>query len=498
MRWTVSKGDLGALAADLLILPVLEGEKSADLAGVVRLAGGHGDLAGIIGRAGFRGKAGTTLPVYCSGMKAGWVLLVGLGKREKLSLAGLREAGGRAAQQARSMDARSVAVVPTLADTGFDAETVVRCWVEGATLGLAPAGPADERKLKDAAPRTWKLLPAAADQAGDLRRGLAAATAAAAGCLAARRLVNLAPNQLTPVRLAEEARALAQEHDLKCTVLGPAQLKRLKMGGILGVAQGSANEPRLICLESRSAPRGAPTVALVGKGVTFDTGGINLKPGAKMDVMKCDMGGAAAVLGAAAIVAARKLPVRLLAVAPAVENMPGSRAIKPSDILEMASGQTVEVLNTDAEGRLILADALHWVAGKKPDYVVDIATLTGACAVALGTEFAGVMGTSGDLLDVLEQAGGETGERVWPLPLIDAHREALESKVADLKNLGPREGGALTAGAFLGAFVPEDMAWAHVDIAGPAWTDKGGPLGPRGGTGFGARLLARAVEILAG
>jgi leucyl aminopeptidase len=327
---------------------------------------------------------------------------------------------------------------------------------------------------------------------------VSAGEAAAAGCLEARRLVNLPPNDLTPARLAEEARALAQQHGLKCTVLGPAQLRRQKMGGILGVAQGSANEPRLIALESRSAPRGAPTVALVGKGVTFDTGGISLKPGAKMDVMKCDMGGAAAVLGAAAIVAARKLPVRLLAVAPAVENMPGSRAIKPSDVLHMASGQTVEVLNTDAEGRLILADALHWVGRKQPDWIVDIATLTGACAVALGKEFGGVMGTSGELLEVLEQAGGETGERVWPLPLVDAHREALESKVADLKNLGPREGGALTAGAFLGAFVPAETAWAHVDIAGPAWTDSGGPLGPRGGTGFGARLLARAVEILAG
>jgi len=176
--------------------------------------------------------------------------------------------------------------------------------------------------------------------------------------------------------------------------------------------------------------------------------------------------------------------------------MPGGNAIKPSDVLEMADGSTVEVLNTDAEGRLILADALHHVCTKKPDFVVDMATLTGACAMALGKEFAGVMSTSGELIDVLEQAGGETGERVWPLPLIDAHHEALKSKVATLKNLGAREGGALTAAAFLGHFVPEEIAWAHVDIAGPAWVESGGKLGPRGGTGFGARLLARAVELL--
>jgi len=498
MRWNVSKGDLGSLAGDLLVLPVLEGEKRAELAGVVALAGGHDGLAKMIAGAGFRGAAGTSLPVHCGGIKAGWVLLVGLGRRDRLSLQALRRAAGHAAQQARTMQARSVLCLPTLAATGFDAVSVTRCWVEGASMALAPAGPADERKQAGAGPRAWKLLPGADDAPADLRQGIAEGQAAALGCLEARRLVNLPPNQLTPARLAEEARALAQTHDLRCTVLGLAQLQRLKMGGILGVAQGSANEPRLICLESRSAPRGAPTVALVGKGVTFDTGGINLKPGAKMDVMKCDMAGAAAVLGAAVIATVRKLPARVVAIVPAVENMPGSRAIKPSDVLEMASGKTVEVLNTDAEGRLILADALHWAGGKRPDWIIDIATLTGACAVALGNEFAGVMGTSGELIDVLEQAGGETGERVWPLPLIDAHREALESKVADLKNLGPREGGALTAAAFLGAFVPGDTAWAHVDIAGPAWADKGGPLGPRGGTGFGARLLARAVEILAG
>jgi len=277
-----------------------------------------------------------------------------------------------------------------------------------------------------------------------------------------------------------------------------AQLKKHKMGGIIGVGQGSVHEPRLICLESKNAPKNAPTVALVGKGVTFDSGGISLKPGAKMDLMKSDMGGAAAVLGAARIIMARKLPVRLVAIVPTAENMPDGNAIKPADVLEMANGKTVEVLNTDAEGRLILADALHYACAKKPDHIIDIATLTGSCVVALGSDFAGVMGTSSELMEVLEQAGGETGERVWPLPLIDAHRDALKSKVADYKNIGTREGGALTAAAFLGFFVPEDVSWSHVDIAGPSWTEGTGPLGPRGGTGFGARLLARAVEILAG
>ncbi|MEZ4387539.1 MAG: leucyl aminopeptidase [Candidatus Krumholzibacteriia bacterium] len=498
MRWTVSKGALGTMAGDLVVLPVAAAEKGADLAAVVELAGGHGQLAQLIDRAGFKGEVGATLPVPCGGIKAGWVLLVGLGAVEKVSLQSLREAAAIGARDARKMGANTVIAMPTLAGLAFDAETVARCWVEGAELALAPAGPSDAERLADRGPRLWKLLPAdAADLAG-LRIGMRQGEIAAAGCLEARRLVNLPPNQLTPRLLAVEARGLAARHGYKCTVLGPAQLRKLKMGGILGVGQGSHNEPQLVVLESRTAPRGAPMVALVGKGVTFDTGGISLKPGAKMDVMKCDMAGAAAVLGAAAIVAERELPVRLIVAIPTAENMPGGGAIKPSDVLAMANGSTVEVLNTDAEGRLILADALHHVCRRQPDFVVDIATLTGACALALGQEFAGVMGTSSELIDVLEQAGGETGERVWPLPLIDAHREAIRSKVATIKNLGPREGGALTAAAFLDPFVPQDIAWAHVDIAGPAWLETAGTLGARGGTGFGARLLARTVELLVG
>jgi leucyl aminopeptidase len=496
MRWSVTKGDLGKTRGDLVVMPVAAGEKAAEMGPVQKLAGGHGELARMVASAGFTGEHGSTLPVHCSGIPAGWVLLVGVGTIDDLSLDRLRRAAGQAALQARRMKATRVLIMPTIVDGGMDAETVARCWVEGAAMALAPAGPADAQKLAQDKEPAWKLIPAAGDDLTALRRGVRDGQHAAAGCLEARRLVNLPPNQLTPELLAREARQLAQDHGYRCTVMGPAQLRRLKMGGILGVGQGSANEPRLIVLESRNAPRGAPTIALVGKGVTFDTGGISLKPGAKMDVMKCDMAGAAGVLGAAIIVAARKLPVRLIVAVPTAENMPGGRAIKPSDVLEMASGSTVEVLNTDAEGRLILADALHHVAGRDPDYIIDMATLTGACVVALGKEFAGVMGTDGELIDVLEQAGGETGERVWPMPLIDAHHEALRSKVATIKNLGAREGGALAAAAFLAHFVPDEVAWAHVDIAGPAWADKGGALGPRGGTGFGARLLARTVELL--
>lgn len=498
MQWSVSKAEPAAQAGDLLVLPVPSRDDEPDLAAVLPLLGERRRLAAVIRRGGFRAQAGSSLACNVPSLKAGWVLLVGLGPAAKISLEGLRRAAACAARQARGMRARTVLVQPLAARTGFDPATVVRCWVEGAELALAPAGPARPAGDDADLPRAWRVLGDRAADLAALRQGLREGEINAAGCLEARRLVNLPPNVLTPQQLASEARTLADRVGLKCTVLGPAQLRRLKLGGLLGVGQGSVNEPRLICLESREAPPAAPTVALVGKGVTFDSGGICLKPGAKLDVMKCDMAGAAAVLGAALIIARRQLPVRLLAVAPAAENMPDGRAIRPADVLTLGGGKTVEVLNTDAEGRLILADALHWVCGRRPDHVIDIATLTGACALALGQEFAGVMGNSGSLIQTLEQAGGETGERVWPLPLIDAHREALQSKVADLKNLGPREGGALTAAAFLGHFVPEDIPWAHVDIAGPAWSDQDTPLGSRGGTGFGARLLARTVEILVG
>jgi leucyl aminopeptidase len=267
------------------------------------------------------------------------------------------------------------------------------------------------------------------------------------------------------------------------------------------VGQGSRQEPRLIALEYRppaAAGRKVPKIALVGKGITFDTGGISLKPGLGMDLMKTDMGGAAAVLGAGLIAARLKLPVHLTVIVPTAENMPDGLAIRPADVLTMASGKTVEVLNTDAEGRLILADALWYAARGKPDYIIDAATLTGACVVALGHLFAGLMSTSSELIDALKQAGGETFERVWHLPLVDEHREEVEGTISDLKNLGAgREGGALSAAGFLAHFVDDATPWAHLDIAGTAWQNNGGATGPKGATGFGARLMARAVQILA-
>lgn len=499
MQWTVAKTSPGETAGDLLIFPVFQTGNKADLRPITALTGGHGpDLAPIIKSGGFKGAEGTLLPVYCGGVKAGWTLLVGLGKSADVGLETIRKAAGRAARKARDMKSAKVLVaVPPTGAVAFDDESFARCWAEGAEMALSPIGVLKTEKPRPKAlPTAWKFLTDTA-RLKDMRRGVGEAEAFVSGCLFARDLVNLPPNILTPVELAKRAKAMAKAEGLSCTVLNVPQMKKLQMGGLLGVGQGSRQEPRLISIRYRGGGKKAPTFALVGKGVTFDTGGISLKPGANMDLMKTDMGGAAAVLGAVQIAARLKLPVNIHVVVPTAENMPDGLAIKPADVLTMANGKTVEVLNTDAEGRLILGDGL-WYAGRdKPDHIIDAATLTGACVVALGNYFAGVMGNSGELMDALSQAGGETHERVWPLPLVDEYKDEVKGTWSDLKNLGNgREGGAETAAAFLSNFVAEDSSWAHVDIAGPAHTNSAQPTCPKGGTGFGARLIARTMQIL--
>ncbi|MFN2371579.1 MAG: leucyl aminopeptidase [Candidatus Krumholzibacteriia bacterium] len=502
MRFRVASTAPDRVQADLVVVPVFQRQETPDLAPLWAAAGGgrRRDLAALVKGAAFTAKAESLLPLPVPGTRAGWFLLVGLGTREKLGLEGIRRCAGAAAREARRLRAGRVAVaLADAADLGFDDRAAARCWAEGAGMALSPVGELKTSPRRDREPAVLTLL-AAAGRAGELRAGLAEADANLAGCLAARTLVNLPPNHLTPNNLAVRARRLARAEGLRCTVLGPAQLRKLGMGGLLGVGQGSANPPRLIVLEHR-APSGAkaPRMALVGKGITFDTGGISLKPGLGMELMKTDMGGAAAVLGAAVIAARRRLDVNLQVIVPTAENMPDGKAIRPSDVITMADGKTVEVLNTDAEGRLILADALWYAQRRKPTVVIDAATLTGACVVALGSHFAGVMGNSGEVIDALRQAGGETHERVWPLPLVDEHKEEVEGTWSDLKNLGKgREGGALSAAGFLAHFVADDTAWAHLDIAGTVWSDSATPTCPKGATGFGARLIARAVEILAG
>jgi leucyl aminopeptidase len=307
-----------------------------------------------------------------------------------------------------------------------------------------------------------------------------------------RDMVNSPSADMTPTIVASKAREIAKEFGLKLQVLERSQMEKLGMGALLGVAAGSAQPPKFIIVEYRRGGK-KPYIALVGKTITFDTGGISIKPAENMDKMKDDMSGGAAVLGALRTAAALKLPLNIAGLLPATENMPGGSAYKPGDVLRTLSGQTIEIINTDAEGRLILSDALAFACRYKPAVIVDIATLTGACRVALGQEATGMLGTGEKFKQKIRAAGEKTGERVWEMPLWEEYYEQIKSDIADMKNTGGRDGGVITAAALLSKFV-QDHPWVHLDIAATAWTEKERPYTPKGATGIGMRLLTQFLR----
>ena len=309
-----------------------------------------------------------------------------------------------------------------------------------------------------------------------------------------RTLVAEPPNVIYPETFVAKVRAEVEGLGLEITVLGEAEMRELGMGSLLGVSQGSAKQAQLLALKWNGAGAGDPALALVGKGVTFDTGGISLKPAGGMEDMKWDMGGAGAVAGAMKALAGRKAKAYVVGVCGLVENMPDGNAQRPGDIVTSMSGQTIEVLNTDAEGRLVLGYALHWVQENyNPEYVVDLATLTGAIIVSLGSEYAGLFSNSDDLADKLTAAGKASGDPLWRFPLSKAYDKMIDSPIADMKNIGGKGAGSITAAQFLGRFIKDGVKWAHLDIAGTVWADKAGPVWDKGATGFGVRLLDRFV-----
>jgi len=309
-----------------------------------------------------------------------------------------------------------------------------------------------------------------------------------------RELVSEPPNVIYPESFVARVRKSVEGLGLEITVLGEDEMRKLGMGALLGVSQGSAREGQLLALKWNGKGAGDPDLAFVGKGVTFDTGGISLKPGPGMEDMKWDMGGAGAVVGAMKALATRKAKANVIGVCGLVENMPDGNAIRPGDILTSMSGQTIEVLNTDAEGRLVLCDAIWWVQKTyKPRTIVDLATLTGAMIISLGSEHGGLFSNDDGLADELLAAGKATGDLLWRFPLSDAYNKLLDSPIADMKNVGPRGAGSITAAQFIKRFVEDGVKWAHLDIAGMVWADKPGPNHDKGATGFGVRLLDRFV-----
>jgi leucyl aminopeptidase len=302
-------------------------------------------------------------------------------------------------------------------------------------------------------------------------------------------------NIIYPETFVERVRESIGGSGLEVDVLDRAAMEKLGMGALLGVAQGSAREGRLLVLKWNGAGNSGQPTAFVGKGVTFDTGGISIKPAAGMEAMKWDMGGAGAVAGAMKALALRKAKANIVGICGLVENMPGGNAQRPGDVVTTMSGQTVEVINTDAEGRLVLADAVTYVQRNfNPSTIIDLATLTGAILISLGHEWAGLFSNNEELAGKLQQAGEESGDKVWRMPLADTFDRLIDSPIADMKNVGPREGGSITAAQFIQRFIENGVKWAHVDMAGKAWSDKAAPTYEKGATGFGVRLLDQYVE----
>ena len=447
-------------------------------------------VAGLVKRGDFTGKTGAALLVHSpAGITARRLLLVGLGDAGKLDLKGWRKAHVTATRALLGSGARNAFSFLSTEHVA-DAET----YTLGRHAAEAVAEAAyrfDELKseLEDPLPRLSRLTMWIADRKSQAAAelGFRHGQAIAAGQSLARRLGNLPGNICTPSYLADEARKLAAgTPGIKVTVLEQAQMKKLGMNALLSVAQGSRQPPKLIVMEWRGGPKQKAPVALVGKGITFDTGGVSLKPPLAMDEMKFDMCGAASVLGAMKTISSLELPLNVVGLIAAAENMPDGLATRPGDIVKSMSGQTVEILNTDAEGRLVLCDTLTYVRRFKPVAIIDVATLTGACVIALGHHLSGLMGNDEPLTHELLRAGVEAEDRAWQLPIGEEYDEQLKSNFADFANVAGREGGALTAACFLARFV-RDLKWAHLDVAGTAW--KTGDA--KGATGRPVPLLAQ-------
>ncbi|KRA30325.1 aminopeptidase [Rhodanobacter sp. Root627] len=417
------------------------------------------------------GKAGDCVVLFApAGIAAKRVLVVGLGAQKSFDGARFRKACIDAARALAKLPVvEAVSYLTELDVPGRDSAWRVRIAALAADYAAYRYTATFKPRDKSPLPKLGTLTFAAGD---DAQRGLEQACAIAEGVRFARDLANLPPNICNPIHIAEQAQAFANgQAQVSCTVLDEVEMEKLGFGSLLAVARGSVNKPRLIALEYKGGSEGDKPYALVGKGVTFDSGGISLKPSAGMEEMKFDMGGAAGVLGAFVAAVKMGLKLNLVCVVPSVENMPGGDSYRPSDVLTSLSGLTIEVLNTDAEGRLILCDALTWTAQQfKPQAIVDAATLTGACVVALGKHASGLMSKHDDLAAELLAAGEETLDRAWRLPLWDDYQSQLDSGFADVANIGGKSAGAVTAGCFLSRFT-EGQRWAHLDIAGTAWDE---------------------------
>src|SRR6266403_4504327 len=479
--------------AQALAVAVFKDEKAGEglLKTLDEAAGGL--ITRVIQTEEFAAKTGETAYFLLSGkgLKAGRLLLIGCGERDAYQAAQINRMAGTASRFLRSKRASSIAIFPRAdGDAGKVAQTVI----VGAIMGLFEP---DKYRTKDKEERELNRI-AVVVEGGDkkaLQQGAERGRIIGEAANFTRDLANEPGGYLTPTILAARAQKVAKQFGMSIDVLDQRQMEKLGMGSLLGVSRGSEEPPKLIVMkyEPRKAGRKKGLLALVGKGITFDSGGISLKPGENMELMKYDMTGAATVIGTMRAIAQLKPSVPVLGIAPCSENLPSGKATKPGDILTAMTGKTIEVINTDAEGRLVLADAIAYAKKLGATRIIDMATLTGAVSVALGDVNTAILGTDQKLIDEVIACGSEVGEKFWQLPLDDEYTKQIKSDIADIKNVGGKKAGTITAAAFLKEFA-EDTPWAHLDIAGTAWGDPATPYRSKGPTGVAVRTLVEFIE----
>jgi len=497
MNIELKQANITDFAADLVVVNLFQGVTAPGGAtGAVDRAL-SGAISHVIATGDFQGKSGETIVLYSRGaMPAPRVLVVGLGEAGKFDLQGVRNASATAARKARELGVRSFATIVHGAGIGgLDATGAAAAVTEGALLGLYRYD-----GMRSATPKDWKPNPETMTvvefSGGHLKAftgGIERGKVIVDGVSLARDLVNTPANHMTPSTMAQAAETLARRTGLRYEALGRAECKALGMGIFMAVAEESEQDPKLIILEHNAGRQDLPTVVLVGKGVTFDSGGISLKPGDEMWKMKGDMAGAAAVIAALGVAAQLAIPLHVVGLAPCAENLPGGRAQKPGDVFKGMTGKTMEVISTDAEGRMLLADALAYAARFNPAAVIDIATLTGVQSLALGPQAAGYFANDEELAGRLQAAAETSGERIWRFPLYEEYLEPIRSQVADVKNSAARGTGLGTSAKFLEHFT-EGYRWADVDMASMSLSDDDKPIKPKGATGYGVRLFTALLE----
>jgi leucyl aminopeptidase len=488
-----SSQTLAKVDADALAVPVFKGEKADNefLKSLDKAVSGL--ISSVIKSEEFSAKEGETAYFHLSGsgLKARRLLLIGCGERSDYKARQVSQMAGSAARFLRSKNAKTISIVPRADD---EAGKVAQYVIAGAIMGLFEP---DKYRTKEKEQREitrFEVLIDGADKSA-LQRGVERGRIIGESVNFTRDLANEPGAYMTPTIMAQRAKAIAKEFGLSFDALDQKQMEKLGMGSFLGVARGSDEPPRMIVLKY-TPPRKTNTdglLALVGKGITFDSGGISLKPGENMELMKYDMTGAATVLGTMRAIAQLKPSIPVLGVAPCSENLPSGKATKPGDVLRAMTGKTIEVINTDAEGRLVLADAIAYARKLGATQIIDMATLTGAVSIALGDVNTAILGTDQVLIDSVIDAGREVGEKFWQLPLDKEYTNQIKSDIADIKNVGGKKAGTITAAAFLKEFA-EGISWAHLDIAGTAWGDPATPFRAKGPTGIAVRTLVEFVE----